>query len=1167
MTTPLRFERIEVRSLDGFGRGGLRLDNLSEGINVVIGPNASGKTRTTSVIQWLLWPVKAPKLRTALAGKFHFGGHEWDLDLDHGDAQYTRDQTPADAPTLPPAEVAERYTLGLHEMLRSDSQPLAETIIRESAGGYDPGAAASVLHFRKAASSPKKEPGEVKERRKEYEIARDSQEAIQNDEAKVDGLLGELESAKRAASRVQVLQLAAESAIQHDKATRAQARFDKFPPALSSIAGDEVGRLDELTRKLADVREKLSAAEDDRAEAVVARDGCKLPEEGLPADLVGTLRGDLDALRDADGAVQAREVALAEAEASLASCVAMLGGAVTDEQLRKVDARRVVDLAEFASRYERACADQLTLAAEQDLLRGADGEAGCAVDAVGLQHAQMLLNSWLRSGEGHRSGPGIVTRLVLGVTVLIIVALAIALGWATVWPAAAVMVLAIIPLVLALWPSSSSGGERPRIEKDYRNLSADQPRRWTEADVSALVEVLQRSVAAAMVDQEKQQRLAMHEGRGREIRLRLDALETQRAELASQFGVAVDAAVARDGRTLAWLIRHLLDWQQAAGKVAGAMAGLEQAKAARQRVLARVDGYLSVHGYDPITTGAEARARVEDLARRGGEHDKATSRVKTEAQVIKRLQEGSSEKESEIESLYTRLELEPGDVAGLTRLCEEHTGYTVARSERDKQLVLARSADERLRSHPRFDEELLSVPLEELEGRKVRAEDEAGSMDELKERITGIRTRVEEAKKTHDVARTLAGLRSSEDALGERRERDHRAVAGHVVSSWLADETRDSTRPPVFRRAGELFTMITKHRYKLEISEGASPSFRAYDVNQERGFELEQLSSGTRIQLLLAVRMAFVEMSEEGVKLPLILDETLAISDDARAMAIVDAVLQLCADGRQVFYFTAQQDEVGKWARALKGREVPRQFLDLAEGRALADVEVFGEIVEEVEGEQVPPPGEMAYEEYGRLLIVPGIDLYEPLGEVHVWHLLDDAGLLHRLLSRGIERKGQLELLLDRGGGPLAGMGDVEEKQVRVAIRALAKIEELWSIGRGKRVDRSALLETGAVGQTFLDQVARIAEEQGGDGTRFMEALKDAEIKGFGPKKVETCQERLVDGGYLELDARVDDEQIRIEVVGALSDAIVHRELDEKLIARLLENVVGRKESHGPSSR
>ena len=66
------------------------------------------------------------------------------------------------------------------------------------------------------------------------------------------------------------------------------------------------------------------------------------------------------------------------------------------------------------------------------------------------------------------------------------------------------------------------------------------------------------------------------------------------------------------------------------------------------------------------------------------------------------------------------------------------------------------------------------------------------------------------------------------------------------------------------------------------------------------------------MQILLSVRLAFVKQQEQGAKLPIVLDETLANTDDLRAKIIIESLIKLANEGRQIFYFTAQGDEIAK---------------------------------------------------------------------------------------------------------------------------------------------------------------------------------------------------------------------------------------------------------------
>lgn len=73
-------------------------------------------------------------------------------------------------------------------------------------------------------------------------------------------------------------------------------------------------------------------------------------------------------------------------------------------------------------------------------------------------------------------------------------------------------------------------------------------------------------------------------------------------------------------------------------------------------------------------------------------------------------------------------------------------------------------------------------------------------------------------------------------------------------------------------------------------------------------FKVEHLSSGTREQLFLAVRMATIrELSEQGMELPMVLDDVLVNFDQTRTEAAVETLLDFADEGQQVLFFTCHQ--------------------------------------------------------------------------------------------------------------------------------------------------------------------------------------------------------------------------------------------------------------------
>ena len=108
-----------------------------------------------------------------------------------------------------------------------------------------------------------------------------------------------------------------------------------------------------------------------------------------------------------------------------------------------------------------------------------------------------------------------------------------------------------------------------------------------------------------------------------------------------------------------------------------------------------------------------------------------------------------------------------------------------------------------------------------------------------------------------------------------------RAPAGTAPPSWPA--------PPPSSPASPAAPSASSTRSATRRCSG--PRTRSRGASRD----LAELSAGRRLQLLVAVRMGFVEEQERGVRVPIVMDETLANSDDASAEALIGAVVELLA--------------------------------------------------------------------------------------------------------------------------------------------------------------------------------------------------------------------------------------------------------------------------------
>src|SRR5690606_13277112 len=305
-----------------------------------------------------------------------------------------------------------------------------------------------------------------------------------------------------------------------------------------------------------------------------------------------------------------------------------------------------------------------------------------------------------------------------------------------------------------------------------------------------------------------------------------------------------------------------------------------------------------------------------------------------------------------------------------------------------------------------FTEELLQRDLTSLENELYEQTKVADGYDELNRQIAEIRAEVKRAEDGNDLLLAEAELSQVVEAFWPECEKSCLAVAGHVLSEYVYEQTRDLDLPEVYNRKSELIYAFTKHRYRLEMN---GEGFYAFDRERNSDLALDQLSSSTRIQLLLAVRVAFLELQERGYRLPLLLDETLANSDDQRAEEIIHTILQL-GNERQVFYFTAQQDEVAKWQSLdTRGQCCFVNLKQPAESRFRGKDELTGLVT------APPSPNGDSHDEYGRRISVPPWSPHSSPGSLHLWYVIDDVTLLVRLLTIGYQTWGPLLAALEAG--------------------------------------------------------------------------------------------------------------------------------------------------------
>lgn len=1147
MSNGLFFERVRVRRMPGVEDSGFTLDGLVPGVNIVHGPNASGKTTSARAIELLLWPRLGQADRALLEGRFHLGDSMWSVDVDADRFAYQRDGDPAPPPTLPPAEEHDRYRLSLHELIKSENVRFARAIVQETAGGYDVPAAGTTLNPRTTASQCRTERDELKRARSELNDAVQTQENLRTEERRLGDLRAQRRDALDAARHFGVLGSAMEYASARGELETARASLAAFPAGMAPLHGDEYVRLQRIAEKLRQIDAATRSARESREAAQTAIEAVGLPDQGVEPELIAAVRSDLDALRAADQQTlactqdRARSAVRAEEERS------RLGEAVGDARLAELDHVAFEELADFAARAARAHATAAALDAEL----AAIGDPESAPEATRLDRGVHLLQQWLRSGEPVlRAVP--TAWLVLIAAAGTVAGLGVGLGFLLnplFYLAALAGTLAVVMLIAR--GRGDTADPRDLHRADYEKLGLGTPAAWRTSEVEHLLdELLDRRATERARAERGRRREQVAERRGRHEQT-LAEIETERHQLTQRFGVAPGT----DEGHLYWLANRISRWQDAHSDLSEAEAALEAARSGAASLREGLVDRLAPFGFDPLRTNGELAGAIEGLDRRRQDREAARLQVAKALTDLNRLDTERIEQEELRREIFTALELDEDSDDTVRSWCKRFAAYQEHEAAVRDADIAAASGRRRLEGLG-ADEALFESSPGDLARELVEARECAEAEEALSREITEIETRITDAKKAHDVEAALERLDRCEHRLREARTRDTRALIGNALLEYVQRTTRDERLPAVFHRAREIFSRITHGRYELRLSGEDEPVFRAWDNHAGRGRALDELSTGTRVQLLLAVRVAFVEQQEHGVRLPLVLDEVLGNSDDERACAIMEAAIQLAQDGRQIFYFTAQSDEVQKWGLVLdRYPDLTRQVIDLREARAIQrriEIPAIGLVA--FPARRIPEPGEVDHLTYGQILGVPALNraTAHP-GEVHLWYLVEDPAALHHILSLGPQSWGMLEGFAANGAGRLVA-GELLPR-IEALGRATNSYLRECKVGIGRPVERATLIDAPAISPTFLDRMDELRQKVDGDARRIVDALENREIARFQRDKVDELREYLEEGGYLDGAEPLCEEEIRLRVLasvaGEMGSGLVSVAEIDRLIARL----------------
>ena len=1146
------------------------------GVNIVVGPNESGKSSLARAVFNLLWPDSRTHLIDGRPLRPFSVSATFTVDQDRhraarddaGDVTWTRDGQPTDAPTLPGGDIAACYRLGQTDLVRASigdlDQTLAQRIRREMAGGYDLAAVAEA--FTAQPNKVRRLDRQLQEAQRQLHRIQSEHGRLAEQESRIDELEERTQEADQAGRRLGLCERIAEGHRLQAKLDDLHRELTDFPAALPVLRDDDaqvlaklLQRERETDRALADLDAEIRdrQTEIDRLTAGVGEIGQPdLDHLHDQIDTCGRLTTGSDDAR--------RNLAVAQARAK------ELKTRIDPEALGAADPDDPVGLYRELIRLHRDRTERRIEAQRwRDLARWRElADVPPRPDADGAQAAIAAIGTWFAAqaatglNKGRLSGLG--AALLAGLAAVILGALPTTVGADLLLTVSGSVVIlaAAIGAAVALGPHHRKRRCR-ELERACAQAGHPLPADWDEdAALDHLLHLQQGLTEQAAGNALRAELRRLSDDRGRQAEQAETDAATARADLLARHGLPADAETP-DLRHALEQIDHLRD---AETDTAGAHGALQQA----EQELAEALATLQIRFAD---LGLAAQPDLADLKRALGclkeDLRKLISLQDAQRQARATLQRERAtlqETTGEIDALLQRLGLERGpavvrDVEELVGRLPDYVDLVEAR--RDREAELRRCTTELARNEatltslgltPTTWPELAEADLQELTARQRDLADQAPA---LHQELADLRSEIKHAREGTALADAQADLDRCHTELATERERMREAVIAGFLLEAVRDQHEASSRTPILTAARNFFLRFTGGRYHLQVvATDTGDAFIAIDTETETPLALSQLSDGTRAQLLLSARLAFIAHSETGASPPLFLDEALTASDPERFAAVAGSLVEMAEnDGRQVFYLTSNPADAAAWQQVTAERQASApHVIDLAKIRE-ANVAATADQLEVPALPTIPTPGNMSAAEYGQALQVPELNPWSKAGQTHLFYLLrDDLDLLHSLLQAGTETLGRWQA---RSTALVRGAVLTEAQATRLAARGdlLAAFLRTWRIGRGRPLDKAALADSDALSETMLPRAYELLEKTGPETASFVAEVENGGIKGLrGPKK-ELLQSYLEQHEYLDHRKVLSADEIMDRVLADVADHLAAGRLEPADVRRFVQQV------------
>ena len=1145
----LLFKSLTVSKARGIRRkGGFCCDELAQ-INIIYGSNGVGKSTAGLALMTLLDPAGGKLGEDCdISGVIELGQQRYDLSVDGKVGKAFLGSEEDTYPSFSSADQLTRYRLALDELIQSDDFEFAAIIAKETRGGFDLEKVVSQRKYKIRPITPRTRQDELDAQRTRCEKLRRRHEDLDDwamtlSELKQDEL--ELKVARDEGPAIAAVRNIRKLQLEHTETLNQLTQFPSVMEFLRQNGSDsEFITKKEASRDAVHLEVEALQTKIDELETEIKSDGELKFVEQTEIDSIKYQHVDYRVL--VDKRVDVRNL-ISATTAEADACLKEFTKSVSEEIAEQFDGLGWVQieslcLREMQYREQRDAARSLVEIHQKDCDTSQLEES-----LVRVRQDGDALQQWLSAPRGGDLDGGklynnIPLLSLVGMAVVtIILARMVHIGW---------LGLLSIPLALAIWFVKGRGSRnglnhREAIQRQYEaGLKIDV---WDGVNVQDVVEskYKERGELTALI------KGSLHADAA-QLRLK-DATQQHKDAIAELTKWAMSLGLIWDESGPIHFVnvfRAINQRNVFRSTLDGLDGKLEELDSAIAELLEKMTSVLADLGH-PVNNSADNLLpdlmKIEQVMQRRG---KCVSKIDN-LRVLDETKQGIVQDcNTDISSVYKRLGIESGAVDDVIRLENQLDFYEKLVGDRVRQET--RISDDEIKA--KTIEGALDWSETELHAKEESASQAAGELADLQEKIARNKGKIEAAEDSNELFVALAIAEGIEQDLINDRESAFKKIIGQTLVDWLAEQSTSDQVSNVLLEASNMLDKITKGELTLRVSETGKEEFFVIVGDERRG--LNELSVGERVQVLLSVRMAFLDHTEIAT-LPLVLDETLGTSDDERTHDIINSVMEVASLGRQVFYFTAQMDEVAKWKSVLE------QYPTLESRIIDLDAQLDNSVAKEIPQAEaftlaatIEAPGECSHQEFGEKLGVlrPVLIPYIP-GKLHLWYLIEDLELLHACIKTRVVTWGSLQQAFRHHASGVPFINKEQYSTIESRAAAVTSAVNQWSVGRVTPITREDLRK-GGVSDVFMERVWDISLRFEHCGLSLIKELQTSRPKQWSEGKTNKLEEYLFRIDKIDTARRNTPNEIYAAAAIALESQGDRLENNEEWLRWVLLNIL-----------